>query len=115
MAERPKQPWRADMTKVRGGPNLGWADLVDIMDCCNDCCNRDIVGWDTTLRCRTLEAIAAVERAVLEQMVDSSRNYGLVLNPDNGAQFTPSRFLEVLTQLGFTHRGTAFNYPEETA
>jgi putative transposase len=108
VAERPNQLWQADMTKVWAGPNLGWAYLVDIIDCCT----RDIVGWDLSLRCRTLEAIAAVERAVLEQMVDGSRHYGLVLNTDNGTQFTSTRFLEVLTRLGITHRRTAFNHPE---
>jgi len=108
VAERPNQLWQADMTKVWAGPAVGWAYLVSVIDCCT----RDIVGWDLSLRCRTQEAIAAVERAVLEQLADGSRQYGLTLNTDNGTQFTSTRLLETLAQLGITHRRTAFNHPE---
>ena len=108
MAEAPNQLWQADMTKVWAGANVGWAYLVSVIDCCT----RDVVGWDLSLRCRTQEAIAAVERAVLEQMADGSRHYGLVLNTDNGTQFTSTRFQETLSRLGITHRRTAFNHPE---
>lgn len=38
--------------------NVGWVYLVDVIDYCT----RQIVGWDLSLRCRTQEAIAAVER-----------------------------------------------------
>jgi len=44
------------------------------------------------------KTIAAVERAVLEHMVDGSRNSGLVLNSDNGTQFTSTRFVEILSR-----------------
>ena len=108
VAEAPNQLWQADMTKVWAGANVGWSYLVSVIDCCT----RDIVGWDLSLRCRTQEAIAAVERAVLEQMADGSRHYGLVLNTDNGTQFTSTGFLETLSRLGIAHRRTAFNHPE---
>jgi len=108
MAEMPNQLWQTDMTKVWAGPSGGWAYLVSVIDCCT----RDIVGWDLSLRCRTVEAIAAVERAVLETMTAGSRGSGLVLNTDNGTQFTSTRFLETLARLGITHRRTAFNHPE---
>ncbi len=108
VAESPNQLWQADMTKVWAGANVGWAYLVSVIDCCT----RDIVGWDLSLRCRTQEAIAAVERAVLEQMTDGSRHYRLTLNTDNGTQFTSTRFVETLLRLGITHRRTAFNHPE---
>lgn len=108
VADAPNQLWQTDMTKVWAGPSVGWAYLVSVIDCCT----REIVGWDLSLRCRTQEAITAVERAVLEQMADGSRHYGLVLNTDNGTQFTSTRFLETLARLGITHRRTAFNHPE---
>jgi len=108
VAEAPNQLWQTDMTKLWAGPGAGWAYLVAVIDCCT----REIVGWDLSLRCRTQEAITAVERAVLEQMSDGSRHYGLVLNTDNGTQFTSTRFLETLARLGITHRRTAFNHPE---
>jgi transposase InsO family protein len=66
IAERPNQIWQTDMTKVWAGPTVGWAYLVSVIDCCT----RDIVGWDLSLHCRTQEAIAEVERAVLETMAD---------------------------------------------
>lgn len=108
IAERPNQIWQADMTKVWAGATVGWAYLVSVIDCCT----RDIVGWDLSLHCRTQEAIAAVERAVLETMAAGPRGSNLVLNTDNGTQFTSARFIEVLTRLGITHRRTAFNHPE---
>ncbi len=70
------------------------------------------MGWDLSLRCRTQEAIAAVERAVLDAMTDGSRGSGLVLTTDNGTQFTSTRFVETLSRLGITHRRTAYNHPE---
>jgi putative transposase len=108
IAEAPNQVWQSDMTKVWAGANVGWAYLVSVIDCCT----REIVGWDLSLRCRTQEAIAAVERAVLEAMADGSRGSGLVLTTDNGTQFTSTRFVDTLSRLGITHRRTAYNHPE---
>lgn len=108
VADAPNQLWQTDMTKVWAGSTVGWAYLVSVIDCCT----RDIVGWDLSLRCRTQEAIAALERAVLETMANGSRHYALVLNTDNGTQFTSTRFLNTLARLGITHRRTAFNHPE---
>jgi putative transposase len=108
VAELPNQLWQTDMTKVWAGASVGWAYLVSVIDCCT----REIVGWDLSLRCRTQESIAAVERAVLETMASGPRGSGLVLNTDNGTQFTSTRFIETLTRLGITHRRTAFNHPE---
>jgi putative transposase len=107
-AELPNQVWQADMTKVWVGPSVGWAYLVSIIDCCT----REIVAWDLSLRCRTHEALAALERAVLEQMASGSRACGLTLTTDNGTQFTSARFVATLNTLGITHRRTAFNHPE---
>ncbi len=108
VAERPNQIWQSDMTKVWAGATVGWAYLVSVIDCCT----RDIVGWDLSLHCRTQEAIAAVETAVLETMTAGSRGSDLLLNTDNGTQFTSARFIETLNRLGITHRRTAFNHPE---
>ena len=96
IAEAPNQVWQSDMTKVWAGANVGWAYLVSVIDCCT----REIVGWDLSLRCRTQEAIAAVECAVLQAMADGSRGSGLVLTTDNGTQFTSTRFVETLSRPG---------------
>ena len=104
----PNHVWQSDMTKVWAGPSVGWAYLVSVIDCCT----REIVGWDLSLRCRTEEALVALNRAVLEALPFGSRGTGLTLTTDNGTQFTSARYVETLNRLGITHRRTAYNHPE---
>src|SRR5215469_4595023 len=107
-AAQPNQIWQSDMTKIWAGPTVGWAYLVSVIDCCT----REIVGWNLSHRCRTAEALAAVEQAVLERLPAGSRETNLTLTTDNGTQFTSSRFMETLARLGITHRRTAYHHPE---
>jgi transposase InsO family protein len=65
----PNQIWQSDMTKIWAGPTVGWAYLV----CVIDCCKREIVGWNLSHRCRTEDALAAVEQAVLERLPQGTR------------------------------------------
>jgi putative transposase len=88
----PNQIWQSDMTKIWAGPAVGWAYLV----CAIDCCTREIVGWNLSQRCRTEDALAAVEQAVLGRLPEGSREANVTLTTDNGTQFTSSRFLETL-------------------
>jgi len=107
-APRPNQVWQSDLTKIWAGPSVGWAYLVSVIDCCT----REIVGWNLSTRCRTEEALAAVEQAMLERLPEGSREAGLTLTTDNGTQFTSARFIETLHRLGITHRRTAYHHPE---
>ncbi len=107
-AAEPNQIWQSDMTKIWAGPAVGWAYLV----CVIDCCTREIVGWNLSHRCRTEDALTAVEQAVLERLPEGSRAANVTLTTDNGTQFTSSRFLDTLGQLGITHRRTAYHHPE---
>ena len=107
-ASRPNKIWQSDMTKVWAGPAVGWAYLVSVIDCCT----REIVGWNLSNRCRTEDALVAVEQAVLERLPEGSREANVTLTTDNGTQFTSSRFLETLGRLGVTHRRTAYHHPE---
>ena len=107
-ATQPNQIWQSDMTKIWAGPAAGWAYLVIVIDCCT----REIVGWNLSHRCRTEEALDAVEQAVLHRLPAGSRESDLVLTTDNGTQFTSARFMETLAQLGITHRRTAYHHPE---
>lgn len=107
-AAEPNQIWQSDMTKIWAGPAVGWAYLVSVIDCCT----REIVGWHLSRRCRTEDALTAVEQAVLERLPAGSRSASLTLTTDNGMQFTSSRFLETLARLGITHRRTAYHHPE---
>jgi putative transposase len=77
-----------------------------------DCCTREIVGWNLSHRCRTEDALAAVEQSVLERLPEGSREASVTLTTDNGTQFTSTRFIETLTRLGITHRRTAYHHPE---
>jgi len=104
----PNQVWQSDMTKVWAGPSVGWSYLVSVIDCCT----REIVGWDLSRRCRSEEALAALNRAVLEVLPLGSRGLGLTLTTDNGTQFTSARYVETLHHLGIQHRRTAYNHPE---
>src|ERR1035441_146267 len=63
-AAEPNQIWQTDMTKIWAGPAVGWAYLV----CVIDCCTREIVGWNLSHRCRTEDALTAVEQAVLREI-----------------------------------------------
>jgi putative transposase len=80
--------------------------------CVIDCCTREIVGWNLSHRCRTEDALVAVEQAVLERLPEGSREENVTLTTDNGTQFTSSRFLETLARLGIKHRRTAYHHPE---
>jgi putative transposase len=62
--ERPGQLWHLDMTSIWVAEH-GWVYLNAIIDCCT----REIVGWQLSLRCRVVEAIAVIEGAVLEQAI----------------------------------------------
>jgi len=56
----------------------GWVYLNAIIDCCT----REIVGWQLSLRCRAVEAIAVIDQAVREQAILPGT---LTLGTDNGA------------------------------
>jgi putative transposase len=107
-AAAPNQIWQSDMTKVWAGPVAGWAYLV----CVIDCCTREITGWNLSLRCRSEEAIDAVEQSVLARLPAGSREAELTLTTDNGTQFTSTRYMATLARLGITHRRTAYHHPE---
>jgi putative transposase len=109
-AAHPNLVWQSDMTKLWAGPTVGWAYLVSVLDCCT----REIVGWDLSLRCRSQDALAALHQAVLQVFSFDPHGKGLTLTltTDNGTQFTSTRYLDTLRQLGITHRRTAYNHPE---
>ena len=70
------------------------------------------MGWNLSHRCRTEDALLAVEQSVLERLPEGSRQANVTLTADNGTQFTSSRFIETLNRLGITHRRTAYHHPE---
>jgi len=104
---RPAQLWHMDMTAVWVAEH-GWVYLNAIIDCCT----REIVGWEVSLRCRAKEAIAVIERAVHDQGILPQT---LTLGTDNGSAFTARATRAVLHGLGVAHRRGGYRDPESQA
>jgi putative transposase len=105
--ERPRQLWQLDMTSVWVAEH-GWTYLMAIIDCCT----REIVAFELSLRCRADEAIALVERAASVHGIEPGE---LTLGSDNGSAFTARRFRETLAKLGIRHRRGGYRDPESQA
>jgi putative transposase len=104
---RPAELWHLDMTSIWVAEH-GWVYLNAIIDCCT----REIVGWDVSLRCRAKEAIAVIEVAVREQGILPG---ALTLGTDNGSAFTARATTLVLGRLGVAHRRGGYRDPESQA
>jgi len=105
--ERPRQLWQLDMTSIWVAEH-GWCYLNAIIDCCT----REIVAWQLSLRCRADEAIAVIERAATVQGIEEGE---LTLGSDNGSAFTARRFRAKLGELGIRHRRGGYRDPESQA
>ena len=105
--ERPRQLWQLDMTSIWVAEH-GWTYLNAIIDCCT----REIVAWQLSLRCRADEAIAVVEHAAALHGIQPGE---LVLGSDNGSAFTARRFRGRLAGLGIKHRRGGYRDPESQA
>ena len=105
--ERPAQLWHMDMSAVWVAEH-GW----DYLNAVIDCCTREIVGWDLSLRWRAAEAITVIERAVAEQAIAPRT---LTLGTDNGSAFTARKTKALLSALGIAHRRGGYRDPESQA
>lgn len=105
--ERPGQLWHMDMTSIWVAEH-GWVYLNAIIDCCT----REIVGWDLSLRCRAVEAITVIQDAVAGQAIAPG---ALTLGTDNGSAFTARATRLVMSALSVTHRRGGYRDPESQA
>lgn len=105
--ERPRQLWQLDLTSVWVAEH-GWTYLMAIIDCCT----REIVAWQLSLRCRADEAIALIERTAAAYAIEPGE---LTLGSDNGSAFTARRFRAKLAELGIRHRRGGYRDPESQA
>ncbi|MCA1678901.1 MAG: IS3 family transposase [Actinobacteria bacterium] len=105
--QRPGQLWHLDMTSIWVAEH-GWVYLNAIIDCCT----REIVGWELSLRCRAREAIAVIETAVREQGILPG---ALTLGTDNGSAFCARATRLVISGLGVAHRRGGYRDPESQA
>ena len=108
IVERPRQLWQLDMTSVWVAEH-GWTYLNAIIDCCT----REIVAWDLSLRCRADEAIAVVDKAVAASGI--TKEDELTLGSDNGSAFTARTFRGRLAELEIRHRRGGYRDPESQA
>src|SRR5664280_609624 len=104
---RPAELWHMDMTSIWVAEH-GWVYLNAIIDCCT----REIVGWQLSLRCRAVEAIAVIETAVRAQGILPGT---LTLGTDNGSAFTARATRLVISGLGIRHRRGGYRDPESQA
>ena len=104
---RPAQLWHMDMTAIWVAEH-GWVYLNAIIDCCT----REIVGFEVSLRCRAKEAITVIERAVAEQGILPGT---LTLGTDNGSAFTARATRAVVSHFGVAHRRGGYRDPESQA
>ncbi len=104
---RPTELWHMDMTSIWVAEH-GWVYLNAIIDCCT----REIVGWDLSLRCRAVEAITVIEAAVAGEAI---RPGTLTLGTDNGSAYTARATRLVLSGLGVAHRRGGYRDPESQA
>jgi len=105
--QRPGQLWHMDMTSIWVAEH-GWVYLNAIIDCCT----REIVGWDLSLRCRAVEAITVIQDAVGGQQIAPGT---LTLGTDNGSAFTARATRLIMSALGVTHRRGGYRDPESQA
>jgi putative transposase len=104
---RPGELWHLDMTSIWVAEH-GWVYLNAIIDCLT----REIVGWQLSLRCRAVEAIAVIETAVREQAILAGM---LTLGTDSGSAFTARATRLVISGLGVRHRRGGYRDPESQA
>jgi putative transposase len=92
VASASNQRWAMDLTHIYCGED-GWGHLAAIIDCCD----REIVGWEFSLRGRAREAERALEEACLHRF-GTLRPEGQtpVVRSDNGLIFTARRFRAAL-------------------
>jgi putative transposase len=88
VAAASNQRWAMDLTHVYCGRD-GWGHLAAIIDCCD----REIVGWEFSLRGRAREAERALEEACLGRFGTLRPDCPTpLIRSDNGLIFTARRF-----------------------
>ncbi|ACI21646.1 putative transposase [Thermodesulfovibrio yellowstonii DSM 11347] len=109
-ANRPKEIWGIDMTKFMI-PCIGWAYLIVVLDWYT----KKIVGLEVSLRARTAEWMAALDKALQAEFQDRIRGSGLKLVSDNGSQPTSRAFMREMAVLGVEQIFTSYDNPKGNA
>jgi len=108
-ADRPKQYWGIDMTKVMS--NTGWVYVVVVLDWYT----KKIVGHYSGKQARTKEWLEALNKALNREYSQGVRGNRLKLISDNGSQPTSLTFMKTCSNLDIKQIFTSYNNPKGNA
>ena len=109
IADRPKEYWGKDMTKVMS--NTGWVYLVIVLDWYT----KKIVGHYSGKQARTTEWLDALNKALNTEYPQGARGNNLKLISDNGSQPTSLTFMKTCSNLDIKQIFTSYNNPKGNA
>lgn len=104
------QWWGTDMTKFYIN-SFGWVYLVVVLDWYS----KKIVGYKLYIRSKAEDWIDALNMAVDNNCPLGSREYGLNLMSDNGAQPTSEKYEKASKLFGIKHITTSYSNPKGNA
>ncbi len=108
-ADKPRQWWGIDMTKVMS--NTGWVYVVIVLDWYR----KKIVGHYSGKQARTAEWLEALNKAPNREFPTGVRGNGLKLMSDNGSQPTSLSFMKACSNLEVQQVFTSYNNPKGNA
>ncbi len=108
-AEKPKEWWGIDMTKVM--TNTGWVYVVIVLDWYT----KKIVGHYSGTRATSREWLEALNKALNREYPQGVRGNNLKLISDNGSQPTSLSFMKACSNLEVQQVFTSYNNPKGNA
>jgi len=108
-ADKPKQWWGIDMTKVIS--KTGWVYVVIVLDWYT----KKIVGHYSGKQARTKEWLEALEKGFNREYPQGVRGKNLKLISDNGSQPTSLTFMKTCSNLEIKQIFTSYNNPKGNA
>jgi len=108
-ADKPKQWWGIDMTKVM--TDTGWIYVVIVLDWYT----KKLVGHYSGTRATSREWLEALEKGLNRKFLGGVRGQGLKLMSDNGSQPTSLRFIKACSNLEVEQVFTSYNNPKGNA
>jgi len=108
-AEKPKEYWGIDMTKVLS--KYGWVYVVIVLDWYT----KKIVGHYSGKQARTKEWLLALNKALNREYPEGVRGNSLKLISDNGSQPTSLSFMKTCSNLDIKQIFTSYNNPKGNA
>ena len=108
-ADRPREWWGIDMTKVL--TDSGWVYVVIVLDWYT----KKIVGHYSGTRATSRDWLEAIEKGLNREFSGGVRGYGLKLMSDNGSQPTSLSFMKACSNLEVQQVFTSYNNPKGNA